>query len=133
MKTYLLMLSAAAMLFPAAGCTVGLPRGPIEPSITADCVDYLNENWIPASHTSAAPCDGTCSEPAPAPAAAQPAGCYVSGDCPISCRDCPLIPNPGSQPPYVDPGPPGRFLPVPVRPAFAPQPIGYPASGPVGW
>lgn len=177
LKPFLLAIAAVA---PLSGCTVGLPRGPIEPSITADCVAYLNENWLgplqggsahydaeaaPPPHSlgqarQAQPQQGPSrptqaagrqarqvaatsaaeelAPPAPTPrpvAAASPmveddvvpAGCEHGP----SCHDCPLIPNaclPNAvaQPMYVDPGPPGRFLPVPVRPVFAPRPeMGY--------
>ena len=114
-----------ALLLPAAGCAVGLPHGPLEPSVTADCVNYLNNNWLTAVNGGAVHCEADSDEPTACPPIA-PARCET-------CRDCPLIPNAGPAPVYVDPGPPGRFLPVPVRPAFAPQPTGYLQTAPMGW
>ncbi|TWT75487.1 hypothetical protein Pla123a_29960 [Posidoniimonas polymericola] len=165
----LLAFSAVVLL---SGCAVGLPRGPIEPSITADCVAYLNENWIeplqgPSDHYAKAPAPQpakaaprrrsaqvavtSASEelapPRPMPAAEPPMVQRPLASPPLSeehlssacapcehgppCHDCPLIPNVSlprgaPQPMYVDPGPPGRFLPVPVRPVFEPRPeMGY--------
>lgn len=183
------ILLAIAAVAPLSGCTVGLPHGPIEPSITADCVAYLHENWIgplqgqapvptqtvaqdPAPHAPLRePQPIATAEPAPAPreptatdrsatklSAPEPAALHsvaaepieaepvarqeadsdrqvstaacAACECGAECHDCPLIPNVhlphAAQPMYVDPGPPGRFLPVPVQPVFSPRPeMGY--------
>lgn len=124
-------ITLAVALVGVSGCAIGLPHGELEPSVTADCVRRLHDDWgVGASHAAraasadAAMCD--CETPAPAPAPVCEGDCFC---CPIKSAGPP-------QPPYVDPGPPSRFYPVPVRPVFHPAPSmggGYYAghAGPV--
>jgi hypothetical protein len=139
----------------APGCTIGLPRGPIEPSVTADCLNFLNagrsaESRAPrvadAQPVRQQPRKLAKKQPAKqqVPAAPQPVEHQTvqyegEGEFQQEIRpdDLAFDSPPSAGPPLnhcvtpaghclapapsFDPGPPGRFLPVPVRPAFSPR------------
>ena len=111
MRTTLACLATTALL--ASGCAVA-PHGQGCRSVTHDVVDYFDREWPLAG--------------APAPSAA--CGDYRADDGVVYIDDWD---QPGCHPhaygwtddppPAVplEPGPPGRFFPVPVKPAFSPQ------------
>ena len=131
---------------PTTGCVIGVPHhhpaaAGCGRSITGDCAQYLHDNWIGAPHgegCSAGNCsDGDCCPGSQCArklhpgAECQQCACDPCQACPGGGPACPLDcfarpPLPPAGPP--DPGPPGRFFPVPVRPVFSPQ---APAFGPV--
>lgn len=131
MRYGLLCLSAAVLA--ASGCAVA-PHGRGGQSVTHDVVDYLHREWplagppvVPddAIHGGCACCGGGNCQSGPDPNVYQddwdqpgalPTSRGYTADAP------PAVP--------LEPGPPGRFFPVPVRPAFAPR--GGPTAGVIG-
>lgn len=120
------LTGVAAMALLATGCAVA-PHGRGSESVTHDVVDYFQREWPLAG-------------PPTVPADACQGGCSCCGGSPVT-SECDAEAEtwdddwnqPGclphakgytdDPPPAVplEPGLPGRFFPVPVRPAFAPQ------------
>lgn len=137
MRTTIACLATTALL--AGGCAIA-PEGQGGKSVTHDVVDYLHREW---------PLAGPPVIPADACAAA--CACHGGGGCPndpVHCGDDGVVyvddwDQPSCDPhafgwtddppPAVplEPGPPGRFFPVPVRPAFAPQGPAEVGMGPI--
>ncbi|MCA9239541.1 MAG: hypothetical protein KDA37_05055 [Planctomycetales bacterium] len=113
----------------AAGCAIGPPPRAVEPSVTAECCHYLQANWLDSingAHSGGRKARSQCHQCSHTEVYEQPAPELheTAPDCQPACEPpclCPLASHPDFMP-YEDPGPPGWFLPVPVRPVFAPVP-----------
>ena len=127
MRHTLSLIGLLAMTTLPVGCAIG-PHSS-EPSVTADTMDFLKREWPLAGPPVLTPeqragsgcscCSGGCSEASDAcsePDACVFEGCLSSHDNngqPVYYDPVPAVP--------LEPGAPGRFFPVPVRPVFAPQ------------
>lgn len=127
-----LLLTGLATTLTASGCAVS-PDGQGGESVTHDVVDYLHREWplagppvIPpdAIQGGCACCGGGSHQPKPAPDVYQDD--WNQPGCLPAARGYTDDPPPAVP---LDGGPPGRFFPVPVQPAFAPQ---GPAEGGFG-
>ncbi len=155
MKQPATLIGVLAALVLAPGCTIGLPHGPIEPSITADCLSLFSDSRAAnpkspqvanapnrrqqphrqAKQTTASKAPVAAKRPVSRPAASKPVEhqtVQYEGEYQQELRpdDLAVEPPAAASPlpghcmaptPCFDPGPPGRFLPVPVRPAFSPR------------
>ena len=115
------------------GCAIG-PHSS-EPSVTADAMDFLQREWPlsgppvltheqRAGHGCSC-CSGGCSETNESscePEACVFEGCFRGSQAKATyIEPVPAVP--------LEPGPPGRFFPAPVRPVFSPQlPVYQPSS-----
>lgn len=126
MRHFLSIIGLLAVTTLSVGCAVG-PHSP-EPSVTADAMDFLKREWPLAGPPVLTPeqraghgcscCSGGCSEVNDS--SCEPDECVLescfggSNGRAVYVDPVPAVP--------LEPGPPGRFFPVPVRPVFAPQP-----------